>query len=64
MATTGSINSRIPKNWEDAFERPIPQVRALHRQLQNDLTLNREKLRGLVGYWLHHRIKLEAKRYL
>ncbi|KAL7274376.1 hypothetical protein RUND412_002728 [Rhizina undulata] len=37
------------QKWEDAFQHPVPQVRQLERQLRNELTTNREKLRGLVG---------------
>lgn len=35
--------------WEDAFQHPIPVVRTLERQLQSELSANKEKLRGLVG---------------
>ncbi|KAI5850313.1 hypothetical protein DFP73DRAFT_629301 [Morchella snyderi] len=35
--------------WEDAFQHPVPTVRALERQLQTELAANKEKLRGLVG---------------
>jgi len=38
------------KQWEDAFQYPIPQVRELERQLQTELSSNKMKLRGLVGY--------------
>ncbi|CUS08635.1 unnamed protein product [Tuber aestivum] len=38
------------KKWEDAFQYPTPQVRQLERQLQTELSSNKMKLRGLVGF--------------
>ncbi|KAF8475886.1 hypothetical protein BDZ91DRAFT_689614 [Kalaharituber pfeilii] len=50
MAANANPDSQLLTNWEQAFESySIPQVRSLHRQIQNDLGVNREKLRALVG---------------
>ncbi|KAH8149619.1 uncharacterized protein LAJ45_06250 [Morchella importuna] len=48
MTAPGPDASQLTK-WEDAFQHPIPAVRALERQLQTELAANKEKLRGLVG---------------
>lgn len=37
-------------SWEDAFQYPIPTVRAMEKQLRRDIDSNKEKLRTLVGY--------------
>ncbi|RPB17609.1 hypothetical protein P167DRAFT_478718 [Morchella conica CCBAS932] len=49
MTAPGPDASQLTK-WEDAFQHPIPAVRALERQLQTELAANKEKLRGLVGF--------------
>ena len=36
-------------SWEEAFEFPVPTVRAMEKQLRRDVDSNREKLRTLVG---------------
>jgi len=36
-------------SWEEAFEYPIPTVRAMEKQLRRDIDSNRQKLRTLVG---------------
>ena len=38
------------KDWEDAFQYPLPAVRTLEQQLRSNAVENREKLRTLVGY--------------
>ncbi|RPB25301.1 hypothetical protein L211DRAFT_806633 [Terfezia boudieri ATCC MYA-4762] len=50
MATPVPPDAKTLTNWEEAFEHyTIPQVRALQKQIQNDLGVNGEKLRALVG---------------
>ncbi|KAF8457991.1 hypothetical protein BGX38DRAFT_634014 [Terfezia claveryi] len=50
MATPAPPDAKTLINWEEAFEHyTIPQVRAIQKQIQNDLGVNREKLRTLVG---------------
>ncbi|MCJ1462524.1 hypothetical protein MMC07_001126 [Pseudocyphellaria aurata] len=36
-------------SWEEAFQYPVATVRAMERQLRNDIESNRERLRTLVG---------------
>ncbi|KAI5804054.1 hypothetical protein DFH27DRAFT_610057 [Peziza echinospora] len=49
-ASNPPLDPNTLANWETAFEQySVPQVRALHRQLQSNLSVNREKLRALVG---------------
>jgi hypothetical protein len=36
-------------SWEEAFEYPIPTVRAMEKQLRREIDSNRQKLRTLVG---------------
>ncbi|KAF2219393.1 hypothetical protein BDZ85DRAFT_243648 [Elsinoe ampelina] len=37
------------RNWQDAFDYPIPVVRKLEQQLRTNISDNREKVRSLVG---------------
>ncbi|KAL9609444.1 MAG: hypothetical protein Q9167_005799 [Letrouitia subvulpina] len=48
MAVEGP-NPKTFQSWEEAFLHPIPTVRGMERQLRNDISSNREKLRTLVG---------------
>lgn len=51
MASPAPPDAKTLTNWEEAFEHySIPQVRTLHKQLQYDLGVNRERLRALVGW--------------
>jgi len=45
-----SLDPLTMTNWEDAFQQPIVNVRAMERQLRGSLDANKEKLRALVGY--------------
>ncbi|KAH9882872.1 hypothetical protein J1614_000238 [Plenodomus biglobosus] len=47
--STEAPDPRTFKDWEDAFQYPIPVVRKLEQQLRNNADDNREKLRSLVG---------------
>ncbi|CBX96895.1 hypothetical protein LEMA_P100260.1 [Plenodomus lingam JN3] len=47
--STEAPDPREFKDWEDAFQYPIPVVRKLEQQLRNNADANREKLRSLVG---------------
>lgn len=50
MAQASSpIDPRTLEKWEDAFKYPIADVRLMERKLRSDLSVNQEKIRGLVG---------------
>lgn len=47
--STDTIDPRKFQSWDDAFKYPIPAVRHMEQQLRNDVSVNRERLRTLVG---------------
>lgn len=49
MAAAQLPDPREFKNWEDAFQYPLPGVRKFEQQLRSNAAENREKLRSLVG---------------
>lgn len=47
MSTT--LSARDLTHWDQAFQHPLPVVRKLQSQLEQNITSNRENLRSLVG---------------
>ncbi|KAI9656357.1 MAG: hypothetical protein M1831_004609 [Alyxoria varia] len=47
--STDAPDPRLLENWEDAFQYPIPTVRAMEKRLRTGVAENHDKLRNLVG---------------
>lgn len=46
---TAAPDPKTFQKWEDAFQYPIPTVRALEKKLRAGATETQERLRGVVG---------------